>query len=148
MWMCVKNSMCQSKPLFLMGPELEWGIIKRAGCAAKGQSHKRLWWVSFFPLFFVFFSSFLNSAVTYQSLENNQVAGGMQGGVEDLSVKSAENAGLTASRQTEIKVKQRSSVTQTFFFLLLYISSFKEKVHDYISTGTYFLYLLEEISLL
>lgn len=61
-----------------------------------------------------FFSSSLNSAVTYQSLENNQVAGGMQGGMEDLSVKSAENAGLTGSRQTEIKVKQRSSVTNTF----------------------------------
>lgn len=113
---CVKNSTCQSEPLFLMSPELEWGIIKRA---AKGHSHKRLWWVSFFPFILCFFSSSLNSAVTYQSLENNQVAGGMQGGVEDLSVKSAQNAGLTASRPTEIKVKQRSSVTKTFFFPLL-----------------------------
>lgn len=105
---CVKNSTCQSKPLFLMNPELEWRIIKRAVCAAKGQSHKRLWWV-------LFFLSSLNSAVTYQSLENNQVAGGTQGGVEDLSVKSAENVGLTASRQTEIKVKQRSSVFSYYF---------------------------------
>lgn len=85
------------------------------------------------------FSSALNSAVTYQSLENNQGAGGMQGGVEDLPVKSEENAGLTASGQAEIKVKQRSSV-KTFFLLLLYISSFKENVHDYISSGTFFLF--------
>lgn len=91
-------------------------------------------------ILWLFFSSSLNSAVTYQSLENNQVAGGMQGGVEDLSAKSAENAGLTASRQTEIKAKQKSSVTKNFFFLLLYISSFKEKVHDYISTGTLFFF--------
>lgn len=124
MWMCVKNSMCQSKPLFLMGPELEWGIIKRAGCAAKGQSHKRLWWVSFFPLFFVFFSSFLNSAVTYQSLENNQVAGGMQGGVEDLSVKSAENAGLTASRD---KSKTKKQCHPNFFFLITLYLIFQRK---------------------
>lgn len=67
----VKDSACQSKPLFLMNPELEWRIIK---CAAKGQTQKCL----FFP-----FSS--NSAVTYQSLENNQVVG-MQGDVEDLSI--------------------------------------------------------------
>lgn len=81
----------------------------------------------FFLLFFVFFSSSLNSAVTYQSLENNQVAGGMQGGVEDLSVKSAENAGLTASRLTEIKVKQRSSVTKIFFFLITLYLIFQRK---------------------
>lgn len=44
----------------------------------------------FFLFILCFFPSSLKSAVTYQSLENNQVAGGMQGGVEDLSVKSAE----------------------------------------------------------
>lgn len=94
---CVKNSTCQSKPLFLMSPELEWGIIKCAVCAAKGQSHERLWWLSFFLYSLGFFPFSLNSAVTYQSLENNQVAGGMHGGVQDLSVKSAENTGLTVS---------------------------------------------------
>lgn len=73
-----------------------------------------------FSFYSLVFSSSLNSAVTYQSLENNQVAGGMQGGVEDLSMKSAENAGLTASGQTEIKVKQRSSVTKTFFLIFYY----------------------------
>lgn len=38
----------------------------------------------------------------------------MQGDMEDLSVKAAGN--LTANRQTEIKVKQRSSVTKTSFW--------------------------------
>lgn len=60
---CVKNSTCPTKPLFLMNLELEWRIIKRSVRAAKGQSHKRLWWF--------FFSSSLNSTVTYQCLENN-----------------------------------------------------------------------------
>lgn len=55
MWMCVKNSTCQSKPLFLMSLGLEWGIIKHAVCAVKGQSHKRLWGSFFFLLFFVLF---------------------------------------------------------------------------------------------
>lgn len=49
-------------PLFLMSPELEWGIIKRVVSAAKGQSHKRLWWISFPPppfiLSFFFFILF------------------------------------------------------------------------------------------
>lgn len=49
---CVKNSTCQSKPLFLMNPGLEWRIIKRAVRATKGQIHKRLWWVLFFFILF------------------------------------------------------------------------------------------------
>lgn len=101
--------------------------------------------VSFFSsvLVFVFLSSSLSSAVTYQSVGNSQVAGGMQAGAEDGPLKSADSAGLTVSRQPEIKVRQRSSVTlhfQTIFFFvsLLSISSFKEKARDFISTGTFF----------
>lgn len=76
MWMCVKNSTCQSKPLSVMSLELEGGIIKHSVCAGKGHNHKRLWWVSFFPLLFL---DFFSVHISYQSLEKSQVAAGMWG---------------------------------------------------------------------
>lgn len=133
---CVKDSTCQSKPLSLMNPELEWGTIKQAACAAKGQSHKRLWWI-------LFFLSPFNSAVTYQSSENHQVAGGTQGGVEDLPVKSAQNVGLTASWQIEIKVKQRSSVF--FFYITSYLIFQRKGSWLYVGWNIFF-YLIDSLN--
>lgn len=132
---CVKDSTCQSKPLSLMNPGLEWGTIKWAVCAAKGQSHKRLWWI-------LFFLSPFKSAVTYQSSENHQVAGGTQGGVEDLPVKSAQNVGLTASWQIEIKIKQRSSV----FFKYYFISHLSKKRFLIICLLVHFLCLIDSLN--
>lgn len=88
-------------------------------------------------VFFVFFPSSLSSAVTYQSSENNRVAGGMQGGVEDLSVKSRRERRI----DSESADGDKSKTKPRCFFILLCISTFK----DWISAGTCFLYLIEDV---
>lgn len=88
-------------------------------------------------VFFFFFPSSLSSAVTYQSSENNRVAGGTQGGVEDLSVKSRRERRI----DSESADGDKSKTKPRCFFILLCISTFK----DWVSAGTCFLYLIEDV---
>lgn len=73
-----------------------------------------------FFLYFLGFFFLRVQASTLQSLEYNQVAVGMQER-KGYDCKSATEEGLTASRRTKIKVKQRSSVTRTFFVSTSYL---------------------------
>lgn len=124
-----------------MNPELERRIIKRADCAGKGQSHKRLRWVFWFctqhpPTHRSTSTSLvkLTQLVTYQSSENNRVGDGMQGGVVDLSAKSRREREIDSEPADGDKSKTKPVCVCVCVAFHTSISTFKEQV----SAGTCF----------